>query len=441
MTRDATAVPAESDADRQAAELAAMRRMLHASHGCFSLSVAICNSPALRNYLIEQIRQTFPGIAVLDVPVPMVDVYGYVLQQPIDAGADAIFLIGLEKSIRLAEPPEPAPSRDPTPETHHMIRSFNASRDLWQDRYNCPLVVWLPEYAVPLMVQHAPDLWRFVSHRFEFVSPQATAITGMADRFSGELSLAANLTEQEKHFRIAELEQRVADASDEPPTALLPHVSVWLHELGFLHQFLGDLNRAEEMLQKALAINEKFDNQEDIACDIANLGLVYAERGELDRAEAMHKKALDIEEKLGRQEGMARQFGNLGMIYRARRDLDLAEQMHKKALGINEKLGRQQSTARQNGNLGVIYAMRGELDRAEEMIKKALVIQEKLGLQQDIAIAYHNLGSIAERRGDLGKARELWTKALHLYAKIGMKHMVERVQGWLDGLEVESSPQ
>ncbi len=36
-----------------------------------------------------------------------------------------------------------------------------------------------------------------------------------------------------------------------------------------------------------------------------NLGLIYQTRGELDRAEEMHKKSLAIEEKLGRQEGMA----------------------------------------------------------------------------------------------------------------------------------------
>jgi len=34
----------------------------------------------------------------------------------------------------------------------------------------------------------------------------------------------------------------------------------------------------------------------------------------------------------------------------------------------------------------------------------------------------------------LDKARKLWTKALDLFAKIGMPHMVEKVQGWLDGL-------
>ncbi len=44
------------------------------------------------------------------------------------------------------------------------------------------------------------------------------------------------------------------------------------------------------------------------------------------------------------------------------------------------------------------------------------------------------LGLIFQTRGELDKARKLWTKALDLFAKIGMPHMVEKVQGWLDGL-------
>ena len=42
-----------------------------------------------------------------------------------------------------------------------------------------------------------------------------------------------------------------------------------------------------------------------MASEYGNLGLIYQTRGELDRAEEMHKKSLAIEEKLGNEEGMA----------------------------------------------------------------------------------------------------------------------------------------
>ena len=142
-----------------------------------------------------------------------------------------------------------------------------------------------------------------------------------------------------------------------------------------------------------------------------NLGLIYRMRGELDRAEAMHKKALAIDEKLGRQDGMANEYGNLGLLYQMRGELDRAEAMYKKALAIDEKLGRQEGMADQYGNLGGLYQMRGELDRAEAMHKKALAIDEKLGRQEGMADQYGNLGIASnETRGDLDRAEEMHKK-------------------------------
>ncbi|MGH8566008.1 MAG: tetratricopeptide repeat protein [Gammaproteobacteria bacterium] len=61
------------------------------------------------------------------------------------------------------------------------------------------------------------------------------------------------------------------------------------------------------------------------AIGTADLGLIYGTRGELERAEEMHKKSLAINEKLGRQEGMASVYGNLGVIYGTRGELERAE--------------------------------------------------------------------------------------------------------------------
>ena len=85
-------------------------------------------------------------------------------------------------------------------------------------------------------------------------------------------------------------------------------------------------------------------------------------------------------------------------------------------------------------NLGLIYQTRGELDKAEEMYKKSLEISEPAGMMELTANQYGNLGLIYEKRGDKAKAREYWEKALVLYKKIGMPHMVEQVEGFIDGL-------
>jgi hypothetical protein len=50
------------------------------------------------------------------------------------------------------------------------------------------------------------------------------------------------------------------------------------------------------------------------------------------------------------------------------------------------------------------------------------------------ALVFGSLGIVAAQGGDIPGARELWTKSRDLYARIGAKHMVEKVQGWLDEL-------
>jgi len=395
------------EAERQAAELAAMRRMIEASHGCFSLTVVVCNSAALRDYLIGQLCDSFASIRVVAIPKGTVDVFGFVVEAMNNWVPAALFLANLEASLPSAQESQPT------------LRSLNASRELWERRYSCPVVLWLPEYAATLLCTQARDFWRYRSHGFEFVSEQAGIDAAFADQFCGDLSTAGGLPAEEKRFRIGELEQRIADAGEKPPEYLLWHMAVWLTELGFLYYYTGRLIEAEEMLRKALAINLTLGRHERIAVASGNLGVILLARADLDQAEVMVRKALAIFETLGRQEDMAAAYGNLGAIYKRRGDLDQAEAMHRKALEIHETSGREEGMAVDYFNLGVIYRKRGDLDQGEAMLRKALAIDENLGRQNGMARDYSDLGLIYRRRGDLEEAEAMLRKALAINENLG----------------------
>ena len=54
----------------------------------------------------------------------------------------------------------------------------------------------------------------------------------------------------------------------------------------------------------------------------------------------------------------------------------------------------------------------------------------------EIKAAYDdNVRIVYETRGDPGQARDFWVRSVELYRRIGVPHMVQKVQGWIDGLE------
>ncbi len=101
---------------------------------------------------------------------------------------------------------------------------------------------------------------------------------------------------------------------------------------------LGLFDSAISLSQRSLVIIKKGSEEEAVV--LGNLGIIYGTRGDLDKAEEMLEKSLAINEKFDRLEGMARQYCNLGLIYYNRGELDKAEEMHEKSLAIEEKIGR-----------------------------------------------------------------------------------------------------
>ena len=57
-----------------------------------------------------------------------------------------------------------------------------------------------------------------------------------------------------------------------------------------------------------------------------------------------------------------------------------------------------------------------------------------MGRKEGMAAGYANLGGLKKEFGDESAARKYWETALQLYREIGMKHMLKKVQGWLDGV-------
>jgi hypothetical protein len=219
--------------------------MLEASRGAFSLSVAVCDDPRLRDYLIARLREGFPALQVVSIPPGTVDVYAAAKSIPMSAPPDAVFMIDLEPSLDASNPEQPT------------LRSLNASRELWEAKFSCPVVFWLAQFAARLLLWHARDFGSYRSHRFEFVSERAAAGEATGERLFPSLSHVDALGADERRFRVAELEARLKEVGEPPPEGLVVHVRSWRQELAYLYYSLARFAEAEAILRSLLDADER----------------------------------------------------------------------------------------------------------------------------------------------------------------------------------------
>ena len=195
---------------------------------------------------------------------------------------------------------------------------------------------------------------------------QATAYEARAEAL--ESLLAAQSGRAAREGRVEEARQLFANAT-------FGTTNLQVLDLAFeFYWQTGPLSTAEDMLQRWLAASGWDAQTADTAVALGNLGLIYHTRGDLDRAEAMHLKALAVHEQLGHLEGMSNQYANLGLVYQDRGDLDRAEAMHLKALALDKRRRRREGMSNQYTNLGLVYQTRGDLNQAEEMHRQALAL-------------------------------------------------------------------
>jgi tetratricopeptide (TPR) repeat protein len=413
-----TSMPADAGVAQQA-ELQALRTMLTFSRGTFSLSFAVCNSPALRDFLIDLLRRDCPGLHVQTISPGCTDILAEAASPVGPDDLPGLFLAGLESCVSSSQT------------DHPILRVLNASREAWAGKFRCPVVFWVPEYVMRILYRQARDLMAWRSHQFEF-GPEPADL-GRADSLSVlDDSLAANLSFEEKRFRIAELEGRIAQVGPDIPEMLVPHVASWMLELATLREVLGDLAAAREELGKAVDLLDRPSSQGAMGDDVRGrlramamgriAGILQA-RGELDEAlRILREEDLPVFERLGDVRSRAVAMSKIADILDDRGELDEALRIRREeVLPAFERLGDVRSLAVTMGRIADILQARGELDEALRIRREEeLPVYERLGDVRERAVTMGKIADIIQARGELDEAlRILRDETLPVYERLG----------------------
>ena len=342
----------------------------------YFLYFACCTAPRQRE-LIAQARQALPryNLKVVSFNKRAANLLQEITEQLANEKPDAIFVNGLEYSI----------SKEGKGKENALITNLNLWRDAFPQRLSCPLVLWLPEYALVKIINNAPDFFSVRSGIFYFsatperVMAQITQFSQERDWETSALSLEAKQQRLETLQKL--LDEYQALPLDKRDQAMETRL---LRKLAEIHGIRADYPQAVAYEQQALAIAQENGYQESEAASYNNLAELYRAQGRYERAEPLYKKALDIRERVlgAGHPDTAGSYNNLALLYESQGRYDEAEPLYKKALDIRERvLGAEHpDTASSYNNLALLYAARGHFTAAREYLEKALAsFQVKLG--------------------------------------------------------------
>jgi tetratricopeptide (TPR) repeat protein len=204
----------------------------------------------------------------------------------------------------------------------------------------------------------------------------------------------------ELRFRYADAAERFREAADLCPDSEGQRQAGYLHSAALAAWRGGEYAKAEPLLSRALAIDEREFGPNDlvVATDLNDLGVVLGDLSRPSDAERLHRRALSIREQvLGPTDPVvATSLNNLATALVGLQRLAEAERLLRRALSIREQAfgSEQPIVAGTLQNLSTALSYLHRPSEAEPLLRRAVAIYEKkLGPEQlDLATALGNLG-------------------------------------------------
>lgn len=312
--------------------------------------------------------------------------------------AGLIQLFGLEHWLDPSAPPRVAEAR---------LRAWNIRREAFAREVPVPLLCWLLPEQIRLLATFAPDLWSWRGGVLRFLDA-ATSLPSATLRpqpASWWLSGIDNRTMEQRHARMHELQNRLAQPEQAQDSALLASMA---GELAELCESVGDLDQALALrTQTELPAWERLGDVHEKATTQGRIADILQARGQLDEALRIRQhEQLPVYERLGDERAQAITQGRIADILQARGQLDEALQIRQhEELPVYERQGDVHSKAVTLGQIADIVEARGQLDEALRIRQhEELPVYERLGDLRSKAITLGQIADILQARGQLDEA-------------------------------------
>ena len=248
MTEEKAAAVSAEQENQQA--LDALERALRRADG-FALYFMRCNLPALRRdalkHLGAQTSDTGRAIVEIDLEEPVTDLIAVLEQRPQEVPALAVSLSGLELSIPADEQPGT------------ILAALNVERETFPTVLPCPLLIWLPEFAMRRLAQGAPDFYAWRSGEYQLRAVGRDGLLTAWQDTKDDSGGLRNLSRAARARRSEALRGLIAELSEGSKAPGCDLASA-LRDLAELARVEGELDTARRYLVEALAEADKTPN-------------------------------------------------------------------------------------------------------------------------------------------------------------------------------------
>jgi eukaryotic-like serine/threonine-protein kinase len=252
----------------------------------------------------------------------------------------------------------------------------------WLARIRVLVCVGDFERAASLAAQCAESARRF---RWREIYPKALRLQGNTRLKQGQLGLAETVLVR------AQMEAMRAGQQYGEAQCLL--------NLATISRMLGDLERAREHGEEALAVFEQLEDPMGIAETLSELGNVQLAAGDLIAAEDHLRRGLKRFEQIGYPYGIASTRNSLGDILRSSKRLDDAEAEYREVLLICERIGEAERVVPML-NQALLQLELRRFDDAEALLTRGLRIVEAEGRRHLQAYFHSALLACSAHCGD-----------------------------------------
>jgi tetratricopeptide (TPR) repeat protein len=171
-------------------------------------------------------------------------------------------------------------------------------------------------------------------------------------------------------------------------------------DLGGAYEHLGDLSRAREYSQKAIAIHELLSDRLSVAIAQNNLGLVLIRQGQLVQAREHLNGALRIFDDTGVELGKSHILLSLAELELNGNDPDAARTRLEEARALAERSNESGTLSKAHELLGRVAESSGEAATADREFEWAISILEQASLQEPLVGCLATYAAVLEKRGD-----------------------------------------